>query len=191
MSGLALEGADWRASGALLPATAKDGPSDASSVRVDGPGTHKLTYPSPRPRRTAPRGTPTRGRACPLGGRRPARRSPPPTRRRDSEPRHGSLPAFLRPGPLRPCLLCNALTDADVRRAVLAGGARRPAEVFAACGCRAQCGSCVRALCDLSRREAVIAPLVLAASAAGAVPAVPPDGCWTAPRSWEEAGAKG
>jgi uncharacterized protein involved in high-affinity Fe2+ transport len=55
MSGLALGGADWRASGALLPATAKDGPSDASSVRVDGPGTHKLTYPSPRPRRTASR----------------------------------------------------------------------------------------------------------------------------------------
>jgi bacterioferritin-associated ferredoxin len=66
--------------------------------------------------------------------------------------------------------VCNALTDADVRQAVLACGARRPAEVFAACGCRAQCGSCVRALCDLSRREAMIAPFVLAASTAGAVP---------------------
>ena len=61
--------------------------------------------------------------------------------------------------------LCNALTDADVRQAVLACGARRPAEVFSACGCRAQCGTCVRALCDLTRREVSIAAPMLAASA--------------------------
>ena len=60
--------------------------------------------------------------------------------------------------------LCNALTDADVRQAVLTCGARRPAEVFSACGCRAQCGSCVRALCGLTRWEVSIAALVLAAS---------------------------
>ena len=43
--------------------------------------------------------------------------------------------------------LCNALTDADIKRA--AAGAHRPAEVFAACSCRAQCGSCVKTVCAL------------------------------------------
>jgi bacterioferritin-associated ferredoxin len=45
--------------------------------------------------------------------------------------------------------LCNALTDADIRRAATADGARRPAEVFAACRCRAQCGTCVKSVCAL------------------------------------------
>jgi len=45
--------------------------------------------------------------------------------------------------------LCNALTDADVRQAAADNGATRPAEVFAACRCRAQCGTCVRTLCGL------------------------------------------
>jgi bacterioferritin-associated ferredoxin len=39
--------------------------------------------------------------------------------------------------------LCNALTDSQVRQAV-ADGAARPKEVYGACGCRAQCSSCVR-----------------------------------------------
>ena len=43
--------------------------------------------------------------------------------------------------------LCNALTDADIKQA--AAGAQRPAEVFAACRCRAQCGSCVKTVCAL------------------------------------------
>ncbi|HET6605089.1 MAG TPA: (2Fe-2S)-binding protein [Rhodopila sp.] len=60
--------------------------------------------------------------------------------------------------------LCNALTDADIRRATETHGARRPAEVFEHCGCRAQCGSCVRTLCGMVRdtlrtdQPAVFAP---------------------------------
>jgi bacterioferritin-associated ferredoxin len=50
--------------------------------------------------------------------------------------------------------LCNALTDRDVSRAS-AQGACRPAEILAACNCRAQCGTCARMLRDLARRHAV------------------------------------
>lgn len=39
--------------------------------------------------------------------------------------------------------LCNALTDTDILMAA-AQGACRPREVHEACGCTAQCGSCVR-----------------------------------------------
>lgn len=45
--------------------------------------------------------------------------------------------------------LCNALTDGDIRRAVAEAGATRPAEAFDACRCRAQCGTCVRAICGI------------------------------------------
>ncbi|MEJ0019375.1 MAG: (2Fe-2S)-binding protein [Acetobacteraceae bacterium] len=41
--------------------------------------------------------------------------------------------------------LCNALTDRHVRDAAHAG-ASRPSEVYAACGCAAQCGSCSRTM---------------------------------------------
>ena len=41
--------------------------------------------------------------------------------------------------------LCNALTECQVRRAVQ-DGAGRPREVYGACGCRAQCGTCARAI---------------------------------------------
>ncbi len=44
--------------------------------------------------------------------------------------------------------LCNALTEADVHLATREG-AERPAEVFAACRCRAQCGACVRSICNV------------------------------------------
>jgi bacterioferritin-associated ferredoxin len=37
--------------------------------------------------------------------------------------------------------LCNGLSDRQLGEAVR-DGARRPAEVYAACGCRAQCGRC-------------------------------------------------
>ncbi len=37
--------------------------------------------------------------------------------------------------------LCNALTDLHVRTAALAG-ACRPSEIYRACGCTAQCGTC-------------------------------------------------
>jgi bacterioferritin-associated ferredoxin len=39
--------------------------------------------------------------------------------------------------------LCNALTDAQVRDAARAG-ASRPSEVYDACGCIVQCGTCSR-----------------------------------------------
>jgi bacterioferritin-associated ferredoxin len=41
--------------------------------------------------------------------------------------------------------LCNALTDQHVRDAA-AAGATRPSEIYGACGCAAQCGSCARTL---------------------------------------------
>lgn len=44
--------------------------------------------------------------------------------------------------------ICNALTDSDIKTAAR-DGANRPAEVFAACRCRAQCGTCVRAVCTI------------------------------------------
>ena len=44
--------------------------------------------------------------------------------------------------------LCNALSDARVGEAI-AEGARRPGEVYAACKCRAQCGTCVRAILSM------------------------------------------
>ncbi len=46
--------------------------------------------------------------------------------------------------------LCNGITDEDVARAVC-GGARRPKDVYAACGCRAQCGKCTREILSLIR----------------------------------------
>ncbi len=45
--------------------------------------------------------------------------------------------------------ICNALTDSDIRRAADEEGATRPAEAFKACRCRAQCGTCVRAMCAI------------------------------------------
>lgn len=39
--------------------------------------------------------------------------------------------------------LCNALSDATIGRAI-AEGAKRPREVYEACQCRAQCGTCLR-----------------------------------------------
>jgi bacterioferritin-associated ferredoxin len=48
--------------------------------------------------------------------------------------------------------LCNALTDRQVTQA--ATTANRPSEVYAACGCRAQCGQCVKAILAFLRVEA-------------------------------------
>ncbi len=47
--------------------------------------------------------------------------------------------------------LCNALTDRQVKQAAAESNAVRPSEVYAACGCRAQCGQCVKALLSLLR----------------------------------------
>jgi bacterioferritin-associated ferredoxin len=45
--------------------------------------------------------------------------------------------------------LCNALTDQRLKQAVVETKSNRPADVYAACGCRAQCGQCVRAVLKL------------------------------------------
>jgi len=47
--------------------------------------------------------------------------------------------------------LCNALTDRKLKQAVAETGSQRPGEVYAACGCRAQCGQCVKAVLALVR----------------------------------------
>jgi bacterioferritin-associated ferredoxin len=47
--------------------------------------------------------------------------------------------------------LCNALTDQQVKQAATAAGTTKSSTVYAACGCRAQCGHCVKALVTLLR----------------------------------------
>jgi bacterioferritin-associated ferredoxin len=47
--------------------------------------------------------------------------------------------------------LCNALTDKTVKQAVVAVNSERPREVYTACGCRAQCGRCVKTVLQLLR----------------------------------------
>ena len=49
--------------------------------------------------------------------------------------------------------LCNALTDRQVKQAAATAGTTKPSSVYAACGCRAQCGQCVKALLALLRAE--------------------------------------
>jgi bacterioferritin-associated ferredoxin len=46
---------------------------------------------------------------------------------------------------------CNALTDADLRRAT--EGAGRLAEVYHTCGCRAQCGNCAPTVLGILRES--------------------------------------
>jgi len=46
--------------------------------------------------------------------------------------------------------LCNALSDARVGQAI-ADGAKRPKEVYEACKCRAQCGTCLRVILGMLR----------------------------------------
>jgi bacterioferritin-associated ferredoxin len=47
--------------------------------------------------------------------------------------------------------LCNALTARQVKKAAATAGTTKPSSVYAACGCRAQCGQCVKALVTLLR----------------------------------------
>jgi bacterioferritin-associated ferredoxin len=49
--------------------------------------------------------------------------------------------------------LCNALTDRRLKQAIADTDYYRPAEVYAACGCRAQCGQCVKAVLQLLRDQ--------------------------------------
>ncbi len=50
--------------------------------------------------------------------------------------------------------LCNALTDRRLKEAAAATGSQRPGEIYSACGCRAQCGQCVKAVLSLLRDHA-------------------------------------
>jgi bacterioferritin-associated ferredoxin len=50
--------------------------------------------------------------------------------------------------------LCNALTDRQVKQAAVTSGSTKASDIYAACGCRAQCGQCARALVSLLRGEA-------------------------------------
>jgi bacterioferritin-associated ferredoxin len=47
--------------------------------------------------------------------------------------------------------LCNALTDRQLMQAAATAGTAKPSSVYAACGCRAQRGQCVKALVSLLR----------------------------------------
>jgi len=49
--------------------------------------------------------------------------------------------------------LCNALNEAQIGHAVRQG-ASRPRDVYAACGCRAQCGGCTKAVLGIIRNAA-------------------------------------
>jgi bacterioferritin-associated ferredoxin len=53
--------------------------------------------------------------------------------------------------------LCNAISDAQVERAVR-DGARRPRDIYARCGGRAQCGSCTAAILGALRDLSAAAP---------------------------------
>jgi bacterioferritin-associated ferredoxin len=45
---------------------------------------------------------------------------------------------------------CNVLTDRQIA-AVIAAGAERPREVYAGCGCQAQCGCCTATILAMLR----------------------------------------
>jgi bacterioferritin-associated ferredoxin len=49
--------------------------------------------------------------------------------------------------------LCNALTDRQVKQAAATPGFTKPGDIYASCGCRAQCGQCARAVLSLLRGE--------------------------------------
>ena len=54
--------------------------------------------------------------------------------------------------------LCNALTDRQVKAAAANAGTTKTSSVYAACGCRAQCGQCVKSLVALLRGEGYAGP---------------------------------
>ena len=49
---------------------------------------------------------------------------------------------------------CNVLTDRQISQAV-AAGADRPRDVYAACGCKAECGGCTGTILAMVRDGAV------------------------------------
>jgi len=50
--------------------------------------------------------------------------------------------------------LCNRITDQQVRDAALAGASRQ-AEIYPACGCAAQCGTCASTMRGLIGEQLV------------------------------------
>ena len=54
--------------------------------------------------------------------------------------------------------LCNALTDRQVKQAAANAGTTKMSSVYAACGCRAQCGQCVKTLVTLLRGMDCLVP---------------------------------
>jgi bacterioferritin-associated ferredoxin len=52
--------------------------------------------------------------------------------------------------------MCNALTDKQIKQAVATCGLHRLADVYAACGSRAQCGQCAQAMLRLARDHACL-----------------------------------
>lgn len=58
--------------------------------------------------------------------------------------------------------LCNALTDRQIKQAAATAGTTKSSEIYAACGCRAQCGQCARTLVALLRGD--LAPVMEPAS---------------------------
>jgi bacterioferritin-associated ferredoxin len=57
--------------------------------------------------------------------------------------------------------LCNALTDRQVKQAAVTAATTKLSSVYAACGCRAQCGQCIKALVALLRGEDCTMPELL------------------------------
>jgi len=53
--------------------------------------------------------------------------------------------------------LCNALTDQHVREA-MNNGASRPREIYGACGCVAQCGTCATLMRRMLDDQATMRP---------------------------------
>lgn len=53
--------------------------------------------------------------------------------------------------------LCNGLSDTRIVEAIRQG-ARRPRDVYAQCGCRAQCGRCTAAILGVLRGAAAQPP---------------------------------
>jgi bacterioferritin-associated ferredoxin len=60
--------------------------------------------------------------------------------------------ASNRTNPVYMCI-CNALTDRTLKQAADTIGSIKPGQVYAACGCRLQCGRCVRAVMDMLRNH--------------------------------------
>ncbi len=50
--------------------------------------------------------------------------------------------------------ICNALTDRMLKHAASVVGSTRPSLIYAACGCRLQCGQCVRGVAKLLQEHA-------------------------------------